>query len=130
MHGTQGRPVVQRPPESWGEPLPRPVLEDVRAIARAHREYTGVWGDGLHPRHGDWLSDEALETYITIMIAARDLGYALGDVGGIIGLFIGKARGGYRIVSLLTTIIRWWEAIRVCHAFQWKERNAREYFWG
>ena len=62
------------------------------------------------------------------MIAAEALGYALGDVGGIIGLCIGEARGGYRIVSLLTTIIRWWEAIRVCHAFNWKEQNARDYF--
>ena len=41
-----------------------------------------------------------------------------------------KPTGGARIISLLTTLCKWWEALRVEQAFKWKEANARDYFWG
>ncbi len=76
------------------------------------------------------MSDDAIETFIDIMLQCEAQGDALGDVSAILGIFIPKATKGYRIVSLLTTAVRWWEAVRVEYAIKWKVANDRDYFWG
>ena len=64
------------------------------------------------------------------MLQCEAQGDALGEVNAILGVFIPKATKGYRVVSLLTTAVRWWEAIRVEVALKWKVDNDRDYFWG
>ena len=47
----------------------------------------------------------------------------------LLGLFLPKADGGARTVSLMTTLTRVREAVRVDQAHLWKEQNDRPYFW-
>ena len=47
----------------------------------------------------------------------------------LLGLFLPKADGGARTVSLMTKLTKLWEAVRVDQTHTWKERNDRTYFW-
>ena len=101
----------------------------MRKISRAHKEWTAVGNDDVHPRHIQHLIEGAVDAIIDLMMLCERRGYALGERATLLGLFFPTPAGGARTVSLMPTLTRMWEAVRVEQAHEWKSRNDRAYFW-
>ena len=112
-------------PTDWGEPLDKPLVEHVRKVAKAHKEWTGVGADDLHPKDWDALSDGAIQAYIDVWYAAENQGYSGEEGAVLIGIFLPKPTGGFRTVSLMPSAVRIWEALRAEEASKWKLANAQ-----
>ena len=115
-------------PSSWGPQLDWSSRETVRMLSWAHQEWTAVGNDDVHPRHIQHLSHDAVDAIIDLMMLCERNGYALGTRATLLGLFLPKADGGARTVSLMTTLTRLWAAVRVEQTHEWKERSDWPYF--
>ena len=117
-------------PEDLLQPLPRPSVSQVRRASKGFKEFTGIGCDDWHPRHVGMLSDDAIEAFISLLMAMERQGIAPEQVQVLLIVFLDKPDGGKRPIGLLASILRIWGKLRRSYANEWERDNARSYFWG
>ena len=110
------------------EGLRRLTADVLRAAARTFSPKTSSTFDGLHPRHFDALSDEALSTLALLLEAFEETGRWPPCISSVVTALIPKAKGGVRPIGLFSGAYRIWARARRPEAAEWERKNHREFF--
>ena len=110
------------------EPLRRLTADALRAAAKTFSLRTSSTFDGLHPRHFDALSDEALTTLAVLLEAFEEMGRWPPCISSVVTALIPKAKGGVRPIGLFSGSYRLWARARRPEAADWERKCHRKYF--
>ncbi len=115
----------------WGRvprcALPKPSVGDLRQASRAFCADTAVAYDGFAMRHYALLSDAGLAALSDIMIAMEAIGRMPPQLNAVLMPMIGKDRGGYRAITLTTSLYRLWGRVRRPFSQDWEARHDRPF---
>ncbi len=116
----------------WGEvprcSLPKPSVADLRQASRAFAADTATTYDGFAMRHYALISDVGLAVLGDIMIAMETIGRLPPQLNAILMPLIGKDRGGFRAITLATSLYRLWGRVRRPYSQEWEARHDRPFF--
>ncbi len=110
------------------EPLERPELGVIRAVARTFPLDTATAYDGLSMRHYAWLSDAALQLVADFIEIMERTGEMPQQLNAIAMPLLPKPRGGHRAVATFVSLYRLWNRIRRDEVRRWEASVDRPYF--
>ena len=143
VRGGMGLPADEASPAETPEPLrpsdfdlalaptlPAPSVARMRAVSRSFAVATSYGKDGLHPRHIAMLSDEGIQGFIDIFMAAERLWRLPKALEFIPFALLLRPDGGDRPIGLFAAALRVWMRHRREVARDWERSNSRPFFYG
>ena len=110
------------------DPLPDPVVEEVRASAKGFKRRTATSLDGFHVRHYGILEDAGLVELILIFRLLELVGNLPPQLRFTRIALIPKPAGGLRPIGLFASLYRIWGRVRRWHCEAWEAANRRRFF--
>ncbi len=103
------------------------LVEEARAGARTFKEYTGLGGDALRPRHAAHYSDGALGCLCHFWFQAEQLGFWATGMRLVLMHLLAKASAGWWVIGLMNSFYRIWARLRVEVSRAWFGKLDRSY---
>ena len=114
---------------SWAQPLAPICAEQIVAVSKTYKEYTGLGIDSFHPRWFGWLSWDLLSGLAMLLNTLEAKGCWPSQIMHAIVALIPKPTGGTRPIGLLPALVRVWERIRKPDVAIWRRSVERPYNW-
>ncbi len=107
--------------------LPPLAVQRLREIAMSFTRRTAQTFDGFHPRLLGALSDDALGTLATLLLACETAGRWPRQINLVVTALIPKPKGGFRPIGVLPAVYRLWAKARRDLTDPWEAQYSRAY---
>ena len=115
--------------EDWGEPLPRPSLDEVDGVCKTCKSAAGLCHDCINPKAILQLLEE-LRVRFTDLLMAFEASCVKPLCWAHMMVLRPKPSGGHRTIGLTVAPLRVLSRLRRPFAQKWENEHDADYFWG